>query len=56
MNKPDDTKPQKFKLTWWCKDCLLAIKITAVRTHVLNKHEVENVSYNPDYVSRRKKK
>lgn len=44
--KPD-LRPQKTKFTWYCNECNMAVKITAIKTHRINNHTVEQVSYFP---------
>lgn len=46
--KPD-MRSQKTKLIWTCLDCKMIIKITALKTHQLNGHKVEQVNFNPNF-------
>lgn len=48
-----DNRDQKKKLVWYCEDCGMKITITHIKTHTLNGHIVNQVSYDPEFKSKK---
>jgi hypothetical protein len=56
MKPLEPGKNQQFKLTWYCDNCGMKISIGAIRTHTINGHTVNQVSYEPEFKEKGKKK